>query len=194
MDAGSGLVRGLRAAVVSTLVVLLAVTAHATGGGHTSPVATVLLLLVIAPVSWIAVGRRLHARTLMALLGGAQLLVHVAMVALTASSPGGGVARQGHGAHSAGLVLGGSMPMPGHAAMRPQMLLAHLAITVVTALLLAHGERLLWQVVSRLMPVVARVHVPAACGTPLPAAPGPRLHARLVVLTTPTRGPPLRLA
>jgi hypothetical protein len=181
-----------RAAVATLLVLGLASSAHTLGGGDApGPMAGVVLALVVGPLAWWCTRRRLSAVRLLALLGGAQVLVHAA---LTAMAPGAGTgsALHVHGGLPPG--LGGSDgPLHAHHGIGPGMLLAHVVATVVTALVLARAEDVLWRVVLLLLPRRTRpARVPAGFRT----APSPVVVAVTGRVPRPLggRAPPVVLA
>lgn len=165
LETGRGLLRVSRAALATLLVLGLASSAHTLGGGHApGPLAGTVLALVVGPLAWWCTRRRLSAVRLLALLGGAQVLVHAALTAM-APGTGTGSALHVHGGLPAGLGGSAGALEAGHAA-GPGMLLAHVVATVVTALLLARAEEVLWRVVLRLLPRRARTpRVPARVRT-----------------------------
>ncbi|MGW4588354.1 hypothetical protein ACWEKJ_13615 [Amycolatopsis thermoflava] len=149
----------------------LAVSAHALAHGGLPDTALTLLLVLL--VGW--TGTALADRTrgpvgVLAVLGAAQLLMHV--------------------------VLDELMPHAGD--MPGAMFAAHAGATVVTGLLLAHAEALLDVAAARLSLLLPVLFGPLPPPVPLPAAPAPapgvpqvqvllsRMHAR--------RGPPARPA
>ncbi len=152
LETGRGLLRASRAALATLLVLGLAVSAHTLGGG-TPPglMASVVLALLVAPVAWWCARRRLGPVRLVALLGGAQVAVHLALSAMAPVS-GGASPVHVHG----GLPpdLGPASDAAVHAQHTPgaSMLLAHVVATVLTALVLARAEDVLWRVVTLLLP------------------------------------------
>ena len=151
LDTGRGVLRATRAALVTLLVVGLAASAHALGGGAAPGLITSgVLALLVGPVAWWCTRRRMTSLRLVVLLGGAQAAVHVALATM-APAAGTATAAHVHGSLPAGLAAGGgAVAHASHA--DPSMLLAHLAGTVLTALLLARGEDVLWRVVVLLLP------------------------------------------
>ncbi len=134
---------------------LLAFTAHV-GAGGVAPGPGVLAVSVLAATTACRpfTGRRLSPAVTLMLLGGLQIALHTAFVAV--SGPGAtdrfGEAACGHPY----LIELGVMPhgMPMH--MGPLMLLAHTLATVALALVLTHGETLLWSLAACLA-----AHLPA---------------------------------
>jgi hypothetical protein len=159
LEAGRGVVRASRAAVATLLVLGLAASAHTLGGGVApGALALAVLALLISPLTWWATRRRLGPWRLVALLGGAQALVHAG---LTAMAPHAGTAAAGHvhGGVPAGLVAEAAgataSAHPGHG-LGASMLLAHALATAVTAVVLSRAEDVLWRVVAVLLPRVGR--------------------------------------
>jgi hypothetical protein len=171
-EVARGALRGARAGVLATVALALAATAHAVGGGSLPSLP--LLALVVVPLTWGAVVltvRPLGSIALTVALGASQLVLHEALMVL--SAPACAVAAAGsasEGMATAGMA-GSMLGMPGtHAAASPVlgtcatglthgmgamaggsaavasgavMLLAHAVATILTALLLARGERAL---------------------------------------------------
>ncbi len=185
----TGPLRAVRVAVVTAVVLLLGVGAHVLGGGRL-PTAVVLVVLAVllAPAVVLATRTRLGTGKGMALLGGAQLGIHLALHAM---APTAGVAVAHHhvhggdvavlaalhaqaGAPGAMATMSGMSGMSAMAGLTPTMLLAHAVGTAVTAWLLARGEDVLWRVLSFLLPTVpGRVRLPGR-----PTALVPALRAR----------------
>jgi len=200
----------LRAALVASLVLSLAVGAHVLGGGAL-PDPLILVLtgaLVLAGASALA-RRRLRHRTLLPVLGLGQVVLHGVLAALavpgTAAgqlAPTGAGTTGAHGNHLHGLVLPpGSGTGAVDAAVEAAstgMVLAHVLATVVTALAAVSADRAWASAVARLTRLFPALLVLLAG---LVADPCPRARRtpavrtalpRAVVLSTrPRRGPPL---
>lgn len=147
--------RALRSALVALSTTVIAVAAHRAGHGTPPP------LLALAPVvlaawgvAYALAGRRVTGRELLALLGAAQLGIHGLSVYLA------GPVHHHPGQHG----IGDSSP---------PMVLTHAAATVLTALLLEHGERMWWGLLSllgaRYRTVRAR-DLPSTVRRPVPVA------------------------
>jgi hypothetical protein len=189
-----GRARALRAGVLGTTALGLALAAHLAGGGHRPPLTLLLVcagLLGLTAVT--ATARRVRLRLLLPLLGAQQVLLHLAFDAGAGAAACGAV--DPHAGHTAGAVLSCT---PGAAAMAMPgwpMTLAHVLAVVLTAWLLVRGERTLWALADRVVRVAT-------------AAPAPRRRRAAVLLAsrTPTavrtparspaapRGPPVLVA
>jgi hypothetical protein len=169
-----GTVRTLRAAVATLVVLGLSALAHELGGGGPpGPAALGVLAVLLGPPIWLAVGRALGPSLLVALLGGAQALVHLA---LRAMAPASGSGRRVHVHDSLPAGLQPAPPMPGMGGpphLDTRMLLAHVVGTLVLAALLLLADEALGRLLEGLAP---RGPVP-------PRWPG---LARVLVLRTPT--------
>ncbi|MFT4298125.1 MAG: hypothetical protein QM597_00590 [Aeromicrobium sp.] len=167
-DPGSGGVRFARSMAAGLVVAVVAAGSHVFGGGaaHSSWIAVVPAALAVTAVTYVLGGQRVSAPALAALLASAQAGVHALSSYLHA-----------------------------HAPWRddPAMALAHLAAVVVSALLLARGEQVLW----RLHAWLRRWRIAPAGATPalrpLRAATSAPAPARPVILLggLSRRGPPL---
>lgn len=209
-----------RAAVLSVIAVALAAGAHATAGGATPgvPVLVLLALVLTVPVLVLA-GRRRGVLLTAALLGAGQWVMHQAFVLLTApacttaaagtAGPGGLAAGHlGHAGHAGHLAGGGSGALAAVCAGGAHahdhvghpdsltMVALHVVATVLTASVLASGERALawlgaWlSGIVRLPSVTTSFPRPEArcapSGRPI-VLPGLLLGWRC----TPLRGPPV---
>ncbi|WP_286961444.1 MULTISPECIES: hypothetical protein [Arsenicicoccus] len=189
-----GRLRLLRAGTLAVVMISLAALAHVLGGGALpgGGVLTVLLGLVLV-TCLIASGRRLGAPSIGAILGGGQLALHEAFALL--GTTGADAASLGHvvgSGHHAVLVTHAGQAGSGHH-LSLSMVLAHVLATVVTAAVLARGERALWLLAGWLAPVI-RLLLERPAHWPRPAAitvAVPRLRSAELVLAAPRRGPPL---
>lgn len=189
-----GRLRLLRAGTLAVVMISLAALAHVLGGGALpgGGVLTVLLGLVLV-TCLVASGRRLGAPSIGAILGGGQLALHEAFALL--GTTGADAASLGHvvgSGHHAVLVTHAGQAGSGHH-LSLSMLLAHALATVVTAAVLARGERALWLLAGWLAPVI-RLLLERPAHWPRPAAitvAVPRLRSAELVLAAPRRGPPL---
>jgi len=180
LDPSTGLLRGVRAGVLTVPTVGTAVVGHAAVDGCGSLFAVLAAAGVCWPAAVALLGRRRRLPALVAWVIGAQLVSHVVLAALCGE---GAVAQH---------VL---------SEMTPAMLGAHAAAALVTGALLARADAGLWaagalvRAVGRLLRLgraTAAVVVPPR----LPSAPL-RVPPRLpwVLLTQPTRrGPPVQAA
>jgi hypothetical protein len=192
----SGSLRGLRVAVVAVAGTLLAAVAHVAAGGRLPAADAVAVASLIPAVGGLWLSRRRRGWvSIAAVLGGVQVLLHAWLMSAAAASTcliGGG----GHAVHAAAAMVrcsGG--PMTGMSLTRSgaqaasgsspgwhlvdgslAMLLAHATAVVLTALVLAAGERAVWQLLQWLRPAFRAVRAD------LPILPG-RLRAVPVVVT-----------
>ena len=187
--------RLVRAATLAGTVVALAATAHLAGGGRLpGPVLLLALLVLTGCGSLLLTGRRLGAPVLLAALGGGQLLLHGAFEQFAVRTVS--VASVGH--HQEWVPLGAGAiahtSTASTASSAALMTAAHVAATVLSALALAHGERVLWQAWTWLQPlravVVLVLRTPVL--RPLPAPPARVLPrpASVVARRVRRRGPP----
>lgn len=200
-----GRLRLLRAGTLAVVMISLAALAHVLGGGALpgGGVLAVLLGLVLV-TCLVASGRRLEGLSIGAILGGGQLALHEAFALL--GTTGADAASLGHvvgSGHHAVLVTHAGQPGSdvgaahavggGHDHLSLTMVLAHVLATVVTAAVLARGERALWLLAGWLAPVI-RILLERPAHWPRPAAitvAVPRLRSAELVLAAPRRGPPL---
>ncbi len=183
--ATSGALRPLRGAAVGISATVLAVTGHVLAGGRPpAPTDLALLLAAAWAVATALGGRRWGLPSLLAVLAGAQVVLHVGLAGATPV-----------GAAGAGRAMAGMAGMAGSggAAHGPWMLLAHLAAALLTAVLLRRGEDWLWallELVTRgrrapAAPPVVRAGAPLPFdGTVLAPLPSPYRSSE------PRRGPP----
>ncbi|MBD8079608.1 hypothetical protein [Cellulosimicrobium arenosum] len=209
--------RVVRAVLVATLVLALTAAAHRVGGGSLPDPLVVAALAAFTVAGTTAAARaRFTVPRLVVLLGGAQLVLHGALTWLGGHDPHGTVggascvsATAGHAGHGSALACGtssGSATVPdvaGSLATHAHhtsgtagwvMLAAHVAATVVLALVLARGERaferLLGWLSSRLVRVPRTVTLPTAPRAAVVVARVRRLAHRHAG-AAPTRGPPV---
>ncbi len=196
----SGVSRGVRAAVLGVVCVALALTGHLLGGGRAPSLWGLLILGVpMGAVSLALTSRRRGLPAIGVTVAAAQLFLHEALMWLTAG-PGCVVsgdphAHLGHGSAAPVVDCTGMTGMATSTASAhfslTAMLLGHMAAIVVSTLVLAYGESLLWRLGARLVrrPVAGSMLV-------LPvrrvAALRPRTAARARVVAGPAllRGPP----
>ncbi len=120
--------RVVRSVAVGAFGAALSAAAHVTAGGQTPAlVALALVAVAVAAGAYAAAGGALGAARLLALLLAAQALLHAAF---ELSAPAG----TGHAHH------GGDAPGALTSAGEGSMIAAHLAATLVLALVLARGE------------------------------------------------------
>jgi hypothetical protein len=196
----SGSLRGLRVAAFAVAGTLLAAAAHVAGGGRLPSASSVVLASVIPAVGGLWLSRRRRDwLSIAAVLGGVQVVLHTWLMSASATSTclihGGG-----HSVHAAAAVVGcpttdgmpqmsltssglgapaGSLPGWHLAEGSTAMLLAHTVAVALTAVVLAAGERAVWQLMQWLRPALRVVRAD------LPILPGRRCTA--LVTTAPVR-------
>jgi hypothetical protein len=142
---------------VATLA--LAIGAHVSAGGAL-PSLTVLafLTLPLAMMSVVMTGRRCGALLLLGSMTAAQLALHQTLMAVTGPTSAEMAAQMSAGAGFATSDSSMAQTMATQALASGwslAMTATHVCATVVAALLLARCEQALWQLVSRLLPVLA---------------------------------------
>jgi hypothetical protein len=191
-DASERVVRGIRAGLVASTTLALAVGAHLAGGGSLPDRLGLAALGTLTFVVAVVVARRaLRAVTLLPLIGALELVLHVGLGALSARgvgdpgrgagpgldvSPGPGampgMVGAAHAAASTAAsptpdVLGhaaSAMPMSGGGAVL--MLVAHGVATLATVALLVAGDRAAGRTLVWFTSVLPRVRA-VAHGTPV---------------------------
>jgi hypothetical protein len=157
-----GATRWARAAAIGVATLALAMGAHVSAGGAL-PSLTVLafLALPLGMGSVVMTGRRCGPGLLLGSMTAAQFALHHTLMAVT--GPVSGMSAQMSFAPASAL----SDPALGDSAMAQvmatqaasgwsvSMTITHVVATVVAALLLARCEQAVWQLVSRLLPVLA---------------------------------------
>lgn len=147
--------RLLRTGLICSTIVGLAAGGHLAGGG-TLPAPAVLAAvcaLTVLPVA--ALTRiRLSLPVLTVLLGAGQVWLHWAFHALSRGAHDGSAVLGGHAHHVSNLVAEPAVHSPVAVAGDGQMFAAHAVATIVTAVLLARGEKALWLVAAWLRPLV----------------------------------------
>ncbi|WP_380161990.1 hypothetical protein [Kineococcus sp. R86509] len=192
----AGVLRALRSAVVTVVIVGLAVVAHVAGGGHVpSGLAAAAVVVLVASVVHLATRWRLSLAGLTVLLAGGQWLLHESFMALDFARSGPldvealnamPMGQLAHGHSTTPTMSPGLMSPEAMASMHDvatgvsvgswsvtPMLLAHVVATALTALVLASGERALWRLWSWLAPLVAvlmALVLPVAVRLPRPSA------------------------
>jgi len=166
-----GALRVVRGAVLSVTSAALAIAAHTIGGGTAPDLGLTLLLTVgVAAVGVALAGRRRGFRVILPVLGAAQLGTHELL----------GLAGAGMSAHMVDPLV---------------MTATHAVAVVLTALLLAHADAVIFRVaaaLARLVPVSWTDPRVADRVTPLRRADSSaRPLALLLALTSPRRGPPV---
>ena len=153
----------LRAAMVSTTIVVLAAAAHVVGGGQLPAPAILAAFLALTGLASTAATRlKLNVPAMTGLLGAGQVVLHEAFAAFStpiaaAATGAGPIGTPGH--HDGVVPL--LVPSAGHLQSHPldsalalTMFAGHALATLVCALLLARGEDALWQLAAWLRPLV----------------------------------------
>lgn len=210
--------RLLRTSVVGATILGLAAGAHLLAGGSLpgAPIMAAILALHIM-VATFATTFRLSLPAMTALLGAGQVVLHHAFTALSHGMPVAAGPGMGHAAGQAAHHLGGhaaahtdahmaqllaqAAPLAihtgeavGHTSLSGAMLAAHVAASLLTAAVLAHGENALWALAGWLRPLwrgsaVVRILPAQQPALALLPRPLPRLPWRNAPPDT-RRGPP----
>jgi hypothetical protein len=141
---GTGVLHGVRALLLAAVVIGLSLVAHGLAGGARPGVVPLLVLAALTAVAVRPAARHeVSMPRLIGLLGAGQLVLHLVFeqCALLSAVPG---ASEGH-EHPVALA-------------RPLMIGAHVVATFVVALVLRHGESMLW----RLWAWLTARHLPTA--------------------------------
>lgn len=203
-----GATRVARATAFGMATLALASGAHVSAGGALpSMVVLAALVLPLMLAAMILTSRRCGSVLLVGSLAAAQILLHETLMAVTSHVPGEMFPAElgaHHGAqalvsdqvstHSAsalgGVVVSGADGWP--VAMKAM----HVVATVITALLLARGEKALWQMVVRFLPKLLRIPRLYSCGhrQALGLVSAPAFQPSLVSSGLGLRGPPVGFA
>ena len=185
-----GSARVVRSSLFGGSAVLMALTAHVVGGGAAPSWGLVAVLVLAASVvtNGLAGRRRGHPSVMSALLLS-QVLLHQAFSVLAGGmtcsvAPMAGMHHPMPAGltHRPGMVAACTPAGAGMHAMAPRMLIGHALAAMLLAVLLSHGERAVWWVLTWFLPPVPTRAVP-----PLgPASSGP---VALVSSIRPPRGP-----
>ena len=206
-------VRRVRELLVAGTTLSIAAAAHLLAGGALpgAPLAWLVVLALTAPLAVWTARRRLTLRRLLPAMVALQLVQHAALSVLGAAGPArpdgpgllaGQGAQDGHALHALGPgslapATGGGLHLDHaqDAGTTSWMLAAHAAAVLLTALLLAAGDRAAINVAGHLRHVALLVQ-----GRPAPPVPGRpalvvgrtwRPHRSRALRRTPPRGPPL---
>lgn len=135
--------RWARSLAVAALTACSASVAHVTGGGHHAPVLLLVALVAIGtPILFALSGRRWRFSQLVAVMGLAQLALHVVM---SMSMPTSSMTMAHDPSASTVSSDGTSLTMAA----------THIGVTLAFAALLAHGERLLAWTLRVFVPALA---------------------------------------
>jgi hypothetical protein len=192
-DPTGGALRWTRSAVLTVVLLALAATAHVLAGGNLPSPLVLSSIAVATTCATFAVTRfRMGRLGALGLLGTGELLLHLVFETFGAAAgvTSGVVTATGHHHEVVRFASVDTLTDPG-----TSMIAAHVAATVVTALLVAHGERLLGNLLSWLAPLarVLELAVPVVTGGPRPRRPerpARRPHTLVLVQDRPRRGPP----
>jgi len=195
-DPALGSIRVLRTLLLALVTVALAAGAHTYAGGHvpSALLLGVLLPLVALPLALLT-GRRLRLPVVLTTLGIGQLgLHHLFMWLATGSGAALDVttADCGHVVHGSVLVANaGPLPQMAHEG-DTWMVLAHAVATLLIALLVGYGERLVfsvWDVCRAALPACPTIRL--ALGEWIPVTAPAGIRPVLVPHAVPfRRGPP----
>jgi hypothetical protein len=200
-----GVLRGLRAASLGVVGVVLALVGHvAAGGAAPRPVDLLLLAGLAGLAALLLTGVRLSPVRLVLSLTAMQLVLHEAFMLLgaptacvmtPASTPaGGGMSHAGQ--PMLGCATGMAEAGMGQTSMfaGTAMVGAHIAATAVMAALLTYGEKVLWLLAGWVLPPRwLRVVLPELPEVRVGSSPAPTVvRARFAYGGVGLRGPPLR--
>jgi len=195
--------RLFRSGLIGSIILGLAAGGHLAGGGQLPTPAILAALCAVTMVPVAALTRfKLSLPVLTGLIGGGQAWLHWAFEAMSAETPAAvsPALLSGHAGHTPESLNHEALLMaaPAHAsAPDGLMFAAHAVATLATALLLAHGERVLGVLADWLgplfwdaePPVVVPARAPFPCAA---AAVLPRKHHSVRLPSR--RGPPLLTA
>lgn len=149
-------VRLLRAVVATVVVIGLAASAHGMGGGAgLTPIAALVLAVVVGPLVWALTRTRTSVPRMLAATAAGQALTHLLLVAMAPSSSGTAVHVHAHDALSA---TSAGAPASTGLHLTVPMLLAHAGATVLTGLLVTRGADVVRTALRGVLEVVAAVH------------------------------------
>ena len=194
--------RLVRAGVLTALVVGLSTLTHRLGGADAPGLfAIAVLTTILWPVAILATRRRLGPVALLTGLGAGQLLGHGLLGWLGSGATGVAASVSveclQHATHAASAVSAACAIDPvsaaahahGQAGTALPMLAAHVAATLITAVLVARGERVLWRVLDLVLRALPVLPTPVTGRAPRPTA-ALFLPSRLDLTVLAGRGPP----
>jgi hypothetical protein len=204
----TGLPRLLRAGVFVACALALALVAHVAGGAAAPPGAVLGMIgLLMVPAATLLAGRRRRWPGLTAALLATQGALHYGFMTFSAGpvchawmgNPASAVIGGGHAGMEMGpmSVMCGvpvSPAVAGGTGAGLWMAVCHLVAAAALAVLLSHGERVLWLLADWLMPrvpAVVRVSEVPAWGAPIESGPGAAPRPPLLPGGIGRRGPPL---
>lgn len=195
---GSRAARTARGAIAALVATLAASVSHSVADGAPAPAIGVILALIIAVPTCIALaGRRLSWLRLTAAVSLSQFAFHGLLLVGVGSGTGAEATATGH-LHGAGLsaALEGTATALHDGHTGPAMWIAHVLAAVVTILVLGRGEQAVralaslagWDLAVRILDWrPAPVRTAPSSPTATPRAPAPRI----VLSAVRRRGPPL---
>lgn len=167
----TGPLRALRASAVVGAVLVPTTAAHAAGGGALNPVGVGVLAALVWPLALFLTRRQVSGRLLVPVLALTQSLAHVLLALVGHRGPGRPcLVPTGH-LHTAALSCSAGSPAGSEppnllssvttawVGAGTSMMAAHVGALLVTSLLLARGEALLWRVAETLVALVLRPRV-----------------------------------
>lgn len=172
MTTAHGVLLFSRSLLVTGVAVFLAAGAHLTGGGGAPPATLLAALtaLLLPPVVLLS-RRQLSLPVLASVLSAGQLLLHGAFSLFPPEAACTSTGPAGHIHHTMAATTCAPAPAGGHLAEAAghgwHMTAAHAAAVLLTALLLARGEKALWHLLAWLRPL-ARIPAPTTLLTPTP--------------------------
>lgn len=182
------MVRELRAAVATLLVVGLGAFAHTVAGGAPLQlVPAAVLVVVVGPLVWLLLRSRTSLPRMVVAIAVGQVVTHVTLAAMAPSTGGSATTAHVHGAVA--LSSEGSAALAGVHLTAP-MLVAHLAATLVAGVLLTRGEDVLRAVVRWMLTEAFAAQVPATTARVVVDG-GPPVLTDRSVRPVGGRGPPL---
>lgn len=203
-----GTTRLTRAAAFGVATLGLATGAHVSAGGALPSMMVLSALMVpLTVAALVLTARRCGPVLLLGSLTAAQLLLHETLMALTPHPAAEMFPTEMGAHHGAQALVSGQVSAHSASAMSGAavagtegwsvtMKTAHVLAILVTALLLARGEKALWQLAARLLPTLPGEPVLPRCTPPQPPVlvSLPALRPSVARGGPCLRGPPVRFA
>jgi len=196
MEAGVGALRVLRVLVFVSLATSLTIAGHVLGGGSASFGAVVALAALSWPIALLGSRRQRGVRQLFPTLAAAQVGGHAVLAFFGGAGSGAGsscatgTGHHGHPVLDCADPLGAAAMTHGAHGVTPTMTVAHVAAALALSILLAHGEAILWRVVTLATPSLPRLAPLDLDVLPVAFLLGRRSGRRDLALPT-GRGPPV---